>query len=169
MRVFVGVALWAILSAGAVFGQTGMRHGMHGGGTHGGGMHGGGMHGADGTQVSMLRHRYVHQHGIDAPYADKTRPLQPSAADVAAGQKLYAQQCAVCHGPAGRGDGEAGQALTPPPADLAVAAKLPMATDAYLYWTVAEGGVPVGSAMPPFKSVLGETEIWQLIGYLRSL
>jgi hypothetical protein len=166
MRVFVTVALLAIVGAGAVYGQTGMRHGM---GMHGGAMHGGGMHGAGETQVSMVRHRYVHQHGIDAQYAGKKSPLPPSAAVVAAGQRIYAQQCAQCHGPAGRGDGEAGQALTPPPADLAVAARLPMATDAYLYWTVAEGGVPVGSAMPPFKSVLTETEIWQLIGYLRSL
>jgi mono/diheme cytochrome c family protein len=50
-----------------------------------------------------------------------------------------------------------------------MAAKMPIATDAYLYWTIAEGGVPVESAMPPFKAALGEGEIWDIIGYLRQL
>jgi hypothetical protein len=71
----------------------------------------------------------------------------------------------------GRGmrHGPAGAALNPPPADLAFASRRPMATDAYFYWTIAEGGAPVGSAMPPFKGVLAADEIWQLIAHLRRL
>jgi len=34
------------------------------------------------------------------------------------GARVFAQHCASCHGPEGRGDGPAGQALDPPAADL---------------------------------------------------
>jgi len=155
VRPLPGIVLLACLGFGAASGQPTMHHGR-------------GMHGA-GMRTSMLRHRFVHRHGIDAQYAGKTSPLAPTAADIDSGKRLYAANCAQCHGPAGLGDGEAGKSLSPPPAIVARAGKLPIATDAYLYWTIAEGGAPVGSAMPPFKTVLGETEIWQVVAYLRRL
>jgi len=155
MRRLNGILLFAFLCSAGVYGQTSPGHGR--------GMHGGAMH------SSMQRHRLVHRHGLDAAYAGKTNPLTPAAADIDAGKRLYVTNCAQCHGPAGRGDGEAGKSLNPPPADIAWAGKLPIATDAYLYWTIAEGGAPVGSAMPPFKAALGETEIWQVVSYLRGL
>lgn len=42
-----------------------------------------------------------------------------------------------------------------------------MSSDAYLYWTVAEGGVPIQSGMPAFKQTLTSDEIWSVIAYLR--
>ena len=119
--------------------------------------------------MSMIRHHYVHEHGIDARYAGKSSPLEPTADELAQGRALYATHCAGCHGPNGGGDGEAGAALTPPPANLARASRRRLATDDYLFWTIAAGGAPVGSAMPPFEEVLGQIEIWQIIAHLRSL
>ena len=128
----------------------------------------GGMH--RGRQaVSMARHHYVHEHGIDAAYAGKVSPLAPTAQDLERGRDLFQRACASCHGPRGLGDGEAGAALTPAPSNLAWINRRPIATDAYLYWTIAEGGAPIGSAMPPFKEALGETEIWDIIAHLRQL
>ena len=118
---------------------------------------------------SMVRHHYVHTHGVDAQYAGKGRPRVPTAEDLATGKALFARHCASCHGEHGAGDGVAGAGLDPPPADVAFAARRPMASDGYLLWAIAEGGVPVGSAMPPFKDVLSEEEIWQVIGHLREL
>jgi mono/diheme cytochrome c family protein len=118
--------------------------------------------------VSMIRHHFVHEHGIDARYAGKSSPLEPTAEDLAQGRVLYTTHCASCHGPDGAGDGEAGTALNPPPANLIWASGRPIATDAYLFWTIAAGGPPVGSAMPPFEGVLRETQIWQVIAHLRS-
>jgi cytochrome c553 len=129
---------------------------------------GGGHRGHMGHGASMIRHHFVHEHGIDARYAAKSSPLQPTSADLAKGREVYAAHCATCHGPTGAGDGEAGRALDPPPADLVAAMRRPMATDAYLFWTIAAGGPPVGSAMPPFEAVLSETEIWQVIAHLRA-
>jgi mono/diheme cytochrome c family protein len=46
---------------------------------------------------------------------------------------------------------------------------MPMASDSYLFWTISEGGAPVGSAMPPFKQTLTDDEIWKIITYVRTL
>jgi mono/diheme cytochrome c family protein len=122
-----------------------------------------------GADVSMVRHHYVRQQGLPAQYADKRGPRAPTDEDLAHGQTLFERHCASCHGARGAGDGEAAAGLNPPPANVAFASRRPIATDAYLLWTIAEGGAPVGSAMPPFKDVLGEEEIWQIIAHLREL
>lgn len=126
-----------------------------------------GMMGAD--NVSVERHRYVMHNGIGPEYAGRVNPLSPTDGNLQAGGRTYEQYCLSCHGPSGRGDGPAAQGLTPPPGNIAAVVRMPMATDGYLYWTVAEGGVPLGTAMPPFGDVLSEREIWQLIVYLRTL
>jgi len=46
---------------------------------------------------------------------------------------------------------------------------MPMATDGYLFWTIVEGGVPIGTAMPPFKGALKDNDIWKIILYMRNL
>lgn len=126
-------------------------------------MHGGGM-------MNMSPRRYfVMQNGIDPAYAAKVNPLQNSAGNLAEGKRLYEQNCAQCHGVTGRGDGAAGQLLNPPPANISASSKTYMTTDGYLYWAIAEGGVPLGTAMPPFKGALTQDEIWKLIAYLRQL
>jgi mono/diheme cytochrome c family protein len=133
-----------------------------------------GRHGHDGMSqrheaMSMVRHHYVHEHGLDSRYAGMTSPLATTADALERGAHLYQQHCASCHGSTGLGDGEAGAALTPAPANLAWIIHRPIASDAYLFWTIAEGGAPVGSAMPPFKTILAENEIWEIIAHLRQL
>ena len=150
------IALLAALVSVCAHAQMGMRHGR------------GPRHG-DMMGVSMIRHHFVRQHGLDSQYASKANPLEATAEVLARGRRLYESLCAACHGPAGLGDGEAGAALSPAPANVSRSSKLPIATDAYLFWTIAEGGVPIGSAMPPFKDVLSDEEIWSVVTYLRRL
>lgn len=157
---------WGIAAASLLMAATfslAQMHGMQGRGMMGGG----GMSGMSG--MSMTRHRYVMRNGIDQLYAPKTNPLQPTESNVQAGRQSYERYCASCHGPSGRGDGPAGENLSPRPTNIAAFSKMPMASDAYLYWTIAEGGAPVGSAMPPFKDALDETRIWQVILSLRQM
>ena len=118
---------------------------------------------------SALRHQFVAQNGFDPKYANKSNPLRATAENLAAGEKLYQADCASCHGVTGFGDGPAAKGLNPPPANIAASARMPMTSDAYLYWTIAEGGVPLHTAMPPFKSALTEEEIWKIILYVRRL
>jgi len=120
-------------------------------------------------RMSAARHQYVMRNGIGSEYAGLRNPLARSEQNLATGQALYRGSCAACHGEAGRGEGPAASSLNPPPADLAAVVRTPMATDGYLFWTIAEGGGPVGTAMPPFKSTLSDTDIWRIVLYLRGL
>lgn len=144
----------ALLVAQSALAQMGMGGGMMGGGREG---------------VSVLRHRFVMANGIAASYANARNPLTADAERLRAGKALFEKNCSSCHGTSGRGDGPAARGLNPAPANLTAALKMPMASDAYLDWTISEGGVPVHSAMPPFKAVLSQDQIWQVVLYLRSL
>jgi mono/diheme cytochrome c family protein len=129
-----------------------------------------GMMGGPGMMgSSFVRHRFVMHNGVDPRYAALVNPVRATAENLKTGKTLYDRNCVSCHGFAGRGDGPAGRGLNPPPADIASSSKMPVSTDGYLYWTIAEGGTPLGTAMPPFKSVLKEDEIWKIILYLRGL
>jgi len=125
-------------------------------------MQGGGMMG-----MSSPRHQFVMRNGVDPSYASKSNPLKNTARNIEDGKRLYEQNCALCHGKTGSGNGEAGKDLSPPPANIAAFSRTRMATDGYLYWSIAEGGVPLGTGMPPFKGNLKEDEIWKIVIYLR--
>jgi mono/diheme cytochrome c family protein len=103
----------------------------------------------------------------DAPaaYAGKLNPLSTRTTANAAGQYLYEQHCASCHGPAGLGDGPISASLDPAPTDLV--GLVTTAPDDYLFWRVTEG-MP-GTSMPAWKRILTEEEIWQTLAYVRSL
>ncbi len=103
-----------------------------------------------------------------AEYADKVSP-KLSAADLETGMTKYQINCASCHGETGMGDGPAATALNPKPDPLATTS--PELSDAYLAWRISEGGnmAPFNSSMPSWKTLLSEEEIWQIVGYIRSL
>ena len=106
--------------------------------------------------------------GIPLDYQGQKNPFAPTADNLRQGGALYLRECASCHGRRGLGDGDAGKGLSPSPALLAFLQKRPMAIDAYLMWSVAEGGKPLGSDMPAFKDELSEDEIWRIVTYMRA-
>ena len=128
-----------------------------------------GMMKGDMMNMSMTRHHFVMRNGIDKKYVNKANPLSSTSNNITDGRLLYEQNCASCHGTSGQGDGDAGKNLNPRPANIAMFSKMPMATDGYLFWTIAEGGTPLQTTMPPFKSILKEDDIWKIIIYLRQL
>ena len=79
------------------------------------------------------------------------------------GRPLFQENCVICHGKAGKGDGEAAAAMKPRPkslADKAVQAQ----TDGELFWKISEGR----EAMPGWKSI-SEKERWALVHQIRGL
>lgn len=92
-------------------------------------------------------------------------PIPATLASIDRGRAVYTQYCAACHGATGRGDGPAGLALRPRPADF----RVHMAaghTDAQLFDWVTNG--VEGTAMPAFKDQLSPEDRWHVINYLRT-
>ena len=93
-----------------------------------------------------------------------SNPLAISDRVLAAGNNIYSQLCAVCHGNNGAGDGITAAALQPKPANFRTAL-FQNQSDGTIYFKISDGRPP----MPPFKSQLSDQQIWAIIHYLRSL
>lgn len=100
------------------------------------------------------------------PTVYATSPLPYSTSTIAAGARIYADQCLSCHGPKGYGDGEAAASLPVKPADLA-RQHVGHHTDGTLFWWVTHGKGE--SAMPAFEGVLDPLARWQALAYLHAL
>ena len=88
------------------------------------------------------------------------------AADIEKGKALYRQSCGHCHGLDGKGDGEVGGYLNPPPANLA-SEQTQSQSDADLKAVIMNGRS--GTAMVGFEGALDEAQFANLLAYLRSL
>lgn len=88
------------------------------------------------------------------------------SADTETGASLFAANCATCHGPQGQGDGPAGAALDPRPADLT---KRPYKYGccARMIGKTLKSGVH-GTAMPSFASLTDDQRA-KLAQYVASL
>lgn len=105
-------------------------------------------------------------------------------ASLANGQKLYAQNCAACHGENGTGDGvfaddlaQAGESsaqtmsgaqdmVMQTPVDFTNPIHMLGASPALLQGKILRGGM--GTGMPMWGVIFTEEQIWDLIGYLYS-
>lgn len=86
--------------------------------------------------------------------------------DPARGAALYAQNCSICHGDTGAGDGPAGVGLEPAPANLRDAARLDQLSLFDLYNTLALG--IDGTEMPSFADQLDDRQRWDVAAYIAS-
>ncbi|OGW49990.1 MAG: hypothetical protein A2Z50_02180 [Nitrospirae bacterium RBG_19FT_COMBO_42_15] len=87
--------------------------------------------------------------------------------DAAKGKTVFAANCAMCHGDAGKGDGAAGAALTPKPRNFADKALMSKKTDDDLFKVVTKGSPNTG--MAPYEKMLSEDDRWNAIAFIRSL
>lgn len=95
--------------------------------------------------------------------AKKRNPVSADSASLARGKKLFQANCASCHGAQGKGDGPAGAALNPKPADLAAMAG--QHPDGDFAWKIEHGR----GAMPAWKGTLSEAQIWDTVNFIQSL
>lgn len=94
-------------------------------------------------------------------------PIPPNSESIARGQELYLTNCAACHGITGNGDGPVGLTLNPRPADLRQHAIPGVHADSQLFEWITNG-FP-GSRMPAFRSILSDTDRWNLVNFIRTL
>lgn len=115
------------------------------------------------------RRPFAMRGGLPDAYRSAVNPLPRAPETIERGAKVYADNCASCHGAAGEGDGAAARGLDPPPANLAWLAGTRVAQwDAYMLWTVSEGGAQFATAMPAFGDVLPRDDIWAVIAYIQA-
>jgi putative copper export protein/mono/diheme cytochrome c family protein len=92
-----------------------------------------------------------------------TSPTGYTMQSIAVGAELYAERCADCHGPRGRGDGPLAKDLQPAPPDL-TAFQVHAQPDGNLFWWITHG---VG-AMPPFVVDPNDISPWNLIDFIHA-
>lgn len=92
-------------------------------------------------------------------------PFPPTPESLESGVATYVQICQACHGERGRGDGPAGVALDPPPADLVI--HVPLHAEADLFRFIRDG-IP-GTGMAPLGDRLTKEQMWHVVNYIRTL
>jgi mono/diheme cytochrome c family protein len=84
--------------------------------------------------------------------------------DTSAGARVFRDNCAVCHGPAGLGNGPVVKYGMFPPAIGAAANAAAGYTDGYIFGIIRNGK----GLMPPYNRV-EEPDRWDIVNYVRSL
>lgn len=79
-------------------------------------------------------------------------PYPPDPENLAAAEKLYKDNCVLCHGDKGKGDGIARRASAVPPTNFTDAKSMDAETDGSLFWKMTEGRGP----MPSWKDSMSE-------------
>jgi mono/diheme cytochrome c family protein len=87
-------------------------------------------------------------------------------ASIEEGDKLYATDCSMCHGPDGHTPTDSGRWMYPRAADLA-SPEVQQYSNRELFWIV-KNGIRL-SGMPAFGRVESDEHIWNLTHYLRTL
>lgn len=102
------------------------------------------------------------------PEAQKVKnPVASAPASITAGEQLYTKNCAFCHGPKGLGDGP----LAPKdvkPSNLTDAQWEYGATDGEIFAVIMNGTNPK-TAMMGVKGRLSDTDVWNVVNYIRSI
>jgi len=101
---------------------------------------------------------------------EKRNPLPSSPENLERGRQLYYKdarptECKLCHGIHGNGNGRLAPGLDPAPRNFTCSELMKTISDGQLFWIITHGSR--GTAMPSHKGTLTETEIWQLIHFIR--
>ncbi len=119
----------------------------------------------DGTKAYMRFDLAGARAAIDKIIA-RCRPKVTQSTEERAGKAVFRQNCSMCHGDQGKGNGPAAPALNPKPTDLTAGKFKYGGTDAEIFKTISNG-VP-GTAMVSWASI-PEKDRWNLVNYVKSL
>ncbi|CAH0320807.1 c-type cytochrome [Pseudomonas mediterranea] len=114
----------------------------------------------DGGDVARL----ARQLGAKLAVAYEVSQAPVITPDPTRGAPLYAQNCSVCHGDSGAGDGPAGVGLVPAPSNLRDGQRLDHLSLYAIYNTLGMG--IEGTDMPAFADQLDERQRWDLATYI---
>ena len=107
-----------------------------------------------------------HHAQVPEPYTGLKAP-EVNDESLISGEQLYVQNCLVCHGETGMGDGPAATGLDPAPAPIGHTTQ--MLADDLVFYRISEGGMEFETSMPAWKDILTEEQRWDVIAYIRTL
>jgi high-affinity iron transporter len=111
--------------------------------------------------------RELYRHFAAALGTAGAMDLPKAPLDTVEGHRLFATNCASCHGMTGAGDGPSAHTLSTAPPPIGVKAQSPELTPTLAYNVVSVG--VRGTAMPAFASTLTPQQRWNIINYVYSL
>lgn len=107
---------------------------------------------------------------VSAQTADAAKlknPVKATPASIAAGKVAYGKYCKFCHGEDAKGNGALAPKDTHPP-NLIDATWDKGATDGEIFTNIKDGIGPKFD-MKPMKAKMMDTDIWNVVNYVRSL
>lgn len=98
-------------------------------------------------------------------------PVFAASGNEVNGKKLYLTYCFLCHGLSGQGDGFAASVQPTKPRNLADDTYMSSRTEQQLFAAISGGGSAFHGSMtmPYWSESLTETQIWDLVAYVRTL
>ena len=105
-----------------------------------------------------------HIHSLAAP---RPATLSSEQLSIEVGRRIYARECAVCHGTEGRADTDAAKTLNPPPRNFADPIGMARVDDGRMYSAIKLGRR--GTAMGGLGELLSPAEIIDVMRYVRTL
>ncbi len=104
------------------------------------------------------------EYKIPPEAAQKSNPVKPTAESLAKGKKVYAIDCALCHGDNGDGKGDMASDIKNIP-DFTNPDVQKNATDGAWFYVIRKGK----GAMPAEDAARAkDEEVWNLVNYIRS-
>ncbi len=99
------------------------------------------------------------------------RPPAPPPQTGGRGRILYETHCAICHGPAGKGDGAGAKVIRQSMRDFSNPAAMRGVEDRFLFEIIKKGSSQFGrsNAMPSWGMKLSDEEIHAVVAHIRTL
>lgn len=101
---------------------------------------------------------------IFSPDERLDNPVSKTHVSIQSGKRLFAINCAMCHGPEGRGDGLVGKKFIPPPPNLHTE-KVQSLGESDIHQRITNGY----GRMPAFRKRISTENRWNLVNYLKEL
>jgi mono/diheme cytochrome c family protein len=107
----------------------------------------------------------AHSFTITPEEEARKNPTRFSEISVERGKKLFATQCAMCHGLKGDGKGDLAEAMKLKLTDFTEAGALKNRTDGALFAIISSGN----GVMPGENKRMKDFQVWEIVNYLRAL
>ena len=116
-----------------------------------------------GVLLAALQSSTAPRKGGNPDAAKVKNPIPVSAESSSAGKRVYVRMCSRCHGAEGRGDGTASSVAVP---DLTDAQWDYGGSDGEIFAVIHDG---VSTDMEGYAARLSDTDIWNVVNYVRSV